>query len=436
MRKISTLFSKSNIQMIVSTVGVLALIAFSSLIIFDALKATVTVNDNGKEQRVQTHGKTVEDVLDQVGITVGEHDDVSHALNTEVESGMTIDYKTAKQVMVNVDEEEHTYHTTQETVEDLLLDHNLVFSHHDDLSHELDDKIEEGMQIDITKAFKVTVVNGGEKETYWTTGGTVEQLLNDHKITYSENSNDKLNLKLSDKIDQDTKIKIVRVDVEEKEVEETIPFDVETQEDDSLEKGVEKVISEGSEGLVVKTYKVTKEDGKKSGEKLKKEDVTKKAKNKVIAVGTKESNPASDNNGNLQTLAKSESKSESKSGSNSSKSKSKSSDSNNSESNKSTSTSGGKTLTMSASAYTAGCNGCSGYTSTGIDLNANPNKKVVAVDPSVIPLGTRVWVEGYGEAIAGDTGGNITGNRIDLHFPNKEAALAFGQRSVTVKIIN
>src|SRR5699024_11476458 len=96
------------------------------------------------------------------------------------------------------------------------------------------------------------------------------QLLNDHKITYSENSNDKLNLKLSDKIDQDTKIKIVRVDVEEKEVEETIPFDVETQEDDSLEKGVEKVISEGSEGLVVKTYKVTKEDGKNPVRSLKK----------------------------------------------------------------------------------------------------------------------------------------------------------------------
>src|SRR5699024_12152779 len=150
MRKISTLFSKSNIQMIVSTVGVLSFISFSSLIIFDALHATVTVNDNRKEQRVQTHGKTVEDVLDQVGITVGKHDDVSHALNTEVESGMTIDYKTAKQVMVNVDEEEQTYHTTQEKVEDLLLDHNLVYSHHDNLSHKLDDKIEEGMQIDIT----------------------------------------------------------------------------------------------------------------------------------------------------------------------------------------------------------------------------------------------------------------------------------------------
>lgn len=94
-----------------------------------------------------------------------------------------------------------------------------------------------------------------------------------------------------------------------------------------------------------------------------------------------------------------------------------------------------KEMTMSATGYTAKCAGCSGITATGIDLNSNPNAKVVAVDPSVIPLGSRVWVSGYGEAIAGDTGGAIKGNRIDLHFPTKEAALGFGRGTVTVKIL-
>ena len=47
---------------------------------------------------------------------------------------------------------------------------------------------------------------------------------------------------------------------------------------------------------------------------------------------------------------------------------------------------------------------------TGINLRANPNLKVIAVDPSVIPLGSKVWVEGYGYAVAGDTGGAIKGN--------------------------
>src|SRR5699024_11538824 len=65
--------------------------------------------------------------------------------------GMTIDYKTAKQVTVNVDGEENIYHTTEETVEDLFIDHNLAISNHDDLSHKLDDTLKEGMTIDVTK---------------------------------------------------------------------------------------------------------------------------------------------------------------------------------------------------------------------------------------------------------------------------------------------
>lgn len=95
-----------------------------------------------------------------------------------------------------------------------------------------------------------------------------------------------------------------------------------------------------------------------------------------------------------------------------------------------------KVLTMEATAYTADCAGCSGITKTGLNLKKNRHMKVVAVDPRVIPLGSRVWVEGYGEAIAGDIGGAIKGNKIDLHFPTKSSALQFGRKSVTVKVLN
>lgn len=94
-----------------------------------------------------------------------------------------------------------------------------------------------------------------------------------------------------------------------------------------------------------------------------------------------------------------------------------------------------QTMTMTATAYTAYCNGCSGVTANGTDLRANPNVKVIAVDPSVIPLGTRVWVEGYGEAVAADTGTAIKGNRIDVFIPSKEGALAWGRKSVKVTIL-
>ncbi|RFU65354.1 3D domain-containing protein [Peribacillus glennii] len=94
-----------------------------------------------------------------------------------------------------------------------------------------------------------------------------------------------------------------------------------------------------------------------------------------------------------------------------------------------------KQLTVSATGYTASCEGCSGVTATGVDLKANPDAKVISVDPNVIPLGSKVWVEGYGYATAADTGGAIKGNKIDLFFPNKQDALNWGVRQVTVKVL-
>ncbi|MFK9091690.1 LysM peptidoglycan-binding domain-containing protein [Bacillus salipaludis] len=102
----------------------------------------------------------------------------------------------------------------------------------------------------------------------------------------------------------------------------------------------------------------------------------------------------------------------------------------------STSNTSSNEMTVKATAYTASCEGCSGTTATGIDLNANPNAKVIAVDPSVIPLGSKVYVEGYGEAIAGDTGGAIKGNRIDIFIPSEHDAINFGVKQVKVTILN
>ncbi len=96
----------------------------------------------------------------------------------------------------------------------------------------------------------------------------------------------------------------------------------------------------------------------------------------------------------------------------------------------------GKEMTVTATAYTAYCEGCSGTTYTGIDLRANPNQKVIAVDPSIIPLGSRVWVEGYGEAIAGDIGGAIKGNIIDVFLEQQQEALNWGRRSVKIKVLD
>ncbi|WP_212934789.1 cell wall-binding protein EntD [Bacillus hominis] len=101
---------------------------------------------------------------------------------------------------------------------------------------------------------------------------------------------------------------------------------------------------------------------------------------------------------------------------------------------------GGREITVEATAYTAnpsenGTYGGRVLTAMGHDLTANPNMKVIAVDPKVIPLGSKVWVEGYGEAIAGDTGGAIKGNRIDVLVGSDSTADSWGRKSVKVKVI-
>ena len=71
-----------------------------------------------------------------------------------------------------------------------------------------------------------------------------------------------------------------------------------------------------------------------------------------------------------------------------------------------------------------------GRTATGIPTAPG----VVAVDPSVIPLGTRLTIPGYGIGIAADTGGAVQGNTIDVWFPTLAQALAWGRRTVTITL--
>ena len=94
----------------------------------------------------------------------------------------------------------------------------------------------------------------------------------------------------------------------------------------------------------------------------------------------------------------------------------------------------GKTVTVEATAYSTNQPELSDTTATGINLNENPN--VIAVDPSVIPLGSTVYVPGYGTFTAGDTGSAINGNRIDVHITDLNQAMNFGRQTMEVQILN
>ncbi|RYG72703.1 DUF348 domain-containing protein [Lentibacillus lipolyticus] len=399
MRIFSKLLPKLTWKQIFSGVGIIALIAFSGFVIFETTKAEVTLTENGEKQTVKTHANTVKELLAEAGITYEEHDTLNHKVDTPVKNGMNITYNAANQVTVAVNGDEKRYFTTIDTVNEFLEDEGIEVTKHDETSHEEDAPIKDGMTIAIDKAFQVTVNDAGQKEKVWVKGGTVGELLKKEDIKL--NDHDTINPAKDKKVKKDTPVTITRIKKVTDKVEETINYQVKKRKDNSLPKGKQNVISEGREGLVVKKYKVTKENGEEVDRELVDKSVKRKSENRVVAIGTKTKEQ------NLMTL---------------------------SDENKSDQ--GGKVMYMNATAYSANCDGCSGITATGINLHANPNKKIVSVDTSVIPLGTKVWVEGYGTAVAGDTGSKIAGNRIDLHFPSQSAALNFGRKTVKVKILD
>ena len=90
-----------------------------------------------------------------------------------------------------------------------------------------------------------------------------------------------------------------------------------------------------------------------------------------------------------------------------------------------------KVLSMLATAYWADPSWSNGWTALGM----RAGQGVVAVDPSVIPLGTHLFIPGYGTAIAGDTGGAIIGDRIDLGMNTGQQAIDFGERWIQVDVL-
>lgn len=417
---------------IYSIFSVIMVTLFSTWAVFDGMKAEVVFAENGEEHTVKTTTDTVGEFLDDQGVEVGTHDELSHGENAAIEDGMKIEYETSDKVLLTIDGETEEYYTTAETVGEFFQKEGLEFSKHDEITQNNAEDIRDNIEIEVEKAFPVVVKNGkDDEEKLWTTGGvTVKELLKENDISYEKK--DKIKPGLKKKVKEDMEISITKVKKEEEKEEEGIPFETEEEEDSSLEKGKTETKQEGKEGTVVKTYEVTYENGKEVKRKEIDEKVVEEEQNEIIAVGTKEE-PKSEPKKEKKSEEKSETKSEEKSEPKAEPTKSSAESSDDSSSSESSS--GGKEMTMEATAYGPDCSGCSGVSATGMNLK-DSSAKVIAVDPSVIPLGSRVWVEGYGEAVAGDTGGAIKGNRIDVLYPSESEAGSWGRKSVNVKVLD
>src|SRR5690606_14678014 len=259
---------------------------FSAWVIFDETKVSVVFTTDGQQQVVKAHMHTVEDLLDEVDIEMKEHDYLSHDLDTKLIDGMEIEYKTAKKVTLTVDGQPETMYTTAINVGQLLNELDIEINEFDKVSHEAREAIVENMEITIDRAFEIKVVDGGKASSYWTTKTSVKQFLQENDIELDRL--DKIEPALNEQIDAKTTISITRVVKFEKEIEEEIAFEVEERNDPSLEKGKTKVLQEGKKGLAKRTYEITTENGEEVDRKMLKETIIEKPVKKVVAVGTKQ----------------------------------------------------------------------------------------------------------------------------------------------------
>jgi len=249
----------------------------------------VTVSVDGVEQQVETRSGTVAEVLQSRGITVGSHDVVAPALESEVADGTRIAVQYGREVTITVDGVTRTQWTTATSVEQLLA--SLGLKDNDiDLSTSRSQSIgREGLDLDLNTQKTVTVIVAGKPVVIKTTENTVAAALTAAKV--KADNDDKVSAKATDLIVNGMKITFVKVDVKKVTETKTIAHDVTEKKDSSLTKGVRKVQTKGVDGERTITYQQRLEDGKSVSKEKVKDEVTRKPVTEVVLVGTKK--PAS-----------------------------------------------------------------------------------------------------------------------------------------------
>ncbi len=261
----------------------------------------------------------------------------------------------------------------------------------------LDSPIEDGMTVTVRHATHVTLLLSGDSLDLTVIGSTVADVL--VFVGLDPESGLSVNPPIGTPLEPGMTITTTDMFLRVVQEEVEIPFETETVNDPDLFVGTREVRTEGVAGRMLRIWEVVVIDGSEGGRVLKAERVVERPVSEVIVVGTRRAR--------RQILVSRGSVREIPSAPES-----------------------GRRLSVIASAYTPGV-GCGYTTATG----AKAGYGIVAVDPSVIPLGTKLYIPGYGYGVAADTGGSIKGDRIDLCFDSLSEALAWGRRTVTIIIV-
>ncbi len=270
------------------------------------------------------------------------------------------------------------------TVGDVLEKNKITLGEGDKVNPSVDSALKKHMQINIIRAFNVKVLADGVVREIYTTPVTIKEAI--ALAGFNLGEKDIVKTLPVTMVVPEQEIDVIRVTEQEIVQEEEMPYQVERTPDPTLEMGLTRTLKAGKNGIARNTLKVIYYNGQEAKRELVKIETLVQPQNKLVAMG------------NITSVSR-----------------------------------GGQRLDfrearyMQATAYT--------YTGFRTATGQNPAVGMVAVDPDVIPLGTKMYIEGYGYAWAADTGGAVNGDIIDLFMEEYSQCVKWGRRNVKVYIL-
>ena len=293
-------------------------------------------------------------------------------------------------------------YTADTNVGKILSKQGIVLNEGDELNYDLADNINNDAVIQIYRAMDISLTYMGETKTYRTTETKVKDILKELNIKVD--SDDVIEPSLDTVVDEGAAIKVVHYDNHNVNVQEDIPYNTREIENPALAEGERKVVQQGQNGVLEYAYNVKYENGVEISRELVRETILANPVEEIVEYGP-------ESVWKLGVVP----------------------------ANRPTRYSRVERYTATAYDASPADNGIwAGKTSTGMPLVYG----VIAVDPRVIPYGTKMYIESvdgqfkYGYAIAGDCGGAIKGKKVDLFFPNRSTCYKFGRRDVNIYFLD
>lgn len=296
-----------------------------------------------------------------------------------------------KAVMIHSSSGVHKVTTFRSTVGELFADLGITPAREDRVTPGASTRLTAGMRIEYLRAFPVTLIVDGRRRTVMTVAATVDEFLAARPGGVVVRPRDRVYPSPYDGLWAGATVRIVRLETKLISEPEQVPYAQVARPDASLPRGLTRVIQPGRPGTRVRQIATTTADGVVIERRVVGTIVTNPPQDRILQIGT-------------QRVWASRGP-----------------------------YAGKEILMMEATAY-APWDGPGTNDITSIGMKAGYG--VVAIDPTIIPYRTELFIEGYGRAIAGDTGGAIVGHRIDLGYNTIREALNFGRRMVKVYIIS